>query len=67
MSTSVPGATGALSLSPSARYNSILEFVKVNIFSAMIGMSFMFISATSASSNIKHVHIHLVTTLLWIF
>ena len=67
MSTSVRGATGALSMGPSAGYNSILEFVKFNIFSAMIYMPFMFISATSASSNITHVHIHVVTNLLWIF
>jgi hypothetical protein len=45
MSTSTRGAAGALSMGPSARYNSILEFVKFNIFSAMICMSFMFISA----------------------
>jgi hypothetical protein len=32
----------------------------------MICMSFMFISATSASSNITHMHIHVVTNLLWI-
>jgi hypothetical protein len=67
MSTSVHGAASALSMGPSTRYNSILEFIKFNIFSTMICMSFMFISATSASSNITHVHIHVVTNLLWIF
>jgi hypothetical protein len=49
MSSSVHGATSALSMGPSVGYNSIFEFVKFNIFSAMIYMSFMFISATSAS------------------
>jgi hypothetical protein len=67
MLTSARGATGALSMGPSAGYNSILEFVKFNIFSAMIYMSFMFISTTNASSNITHAHIHVVTNLLWIF
>jgi hypothetical protein len=67
MLTSARGATGALSMGPSAGYNSILEFVKFNIFSAMICMSFMFISTTNASSNITHAHIHVVTNLLWIF
>ena len=67
MSTGVHGATGALSIGLSARYNSILEIVKFNIFSAMICMSFMFIFASSASSNITYMHIHVVTNLLWCF
>ena len=67
MSTSAHGAIGALSMGPSAGYNSILEFLKLNIFSATICMSFMSISATSASSNIIHMHRHVVTKLLWIF
>jgi hypothetical protein len=33
----------------------------------MICTSFMFISAISASSNITHVHIHVVTNLLRFF
>ena len=57
-----------ISMGPSAGYNPILlEFVKFNIFSAMIRMSFMFISTTSAGSNITYVHVHVVTNLLWIF
>jgi hypothetical protein len=64
MSTSALGAVGALSIDRSARYNSILEFVKFNIYFTMIYMSFMFISTTSASSNITHVHIHVVINML---
>jgi hypothetical protein len=67
VSTSMHGVVGALSMGLSAGYNSILEFLKVNIFSAMICMSFMSISGTSSSSNITHMHILVVTYLLWIF
>ena len=63
-STNTCGATGALSMGFSAEYNSILEFVKFNIFSAMIYISFMFIYATSASNNVTHVYIYVVTNLL---
>jgi hypothetical protein len=44
MMTSANGATGALSMGPSAGYNSILKFVKFNIiFFAMISMSLVFV------------------------
>ena len=67
MTTRVNGATSALSMGPSAGYNPFLGFVKFNIFSVMVYMLFMFISATIASSNITHMHIHVVTNLLWFF
>jgi hypothetical protein len=33
----------------------------------LVSMLFMFMSATTASSNITHVHIYVVTNLLWFF
>jgi hypothetical protein len=68
MMTSANGATGALSMGSSARYNSILKFVKFNIiFFAMISMLFVFIFATSTSSIFTNMHIHVVSNLLWYF
>ena len=62
------GATGALSMGPSAGYISIFELIKFNLIFAMISMLFMNIFAANLSSRkITHVHIFAITILLLIF
>ena len=62
------GATGALSMGPSAGYISILKLVKFNLFSAMISMMFINIFvANLSSSKITHVHIFVIRNLLIFF
>ena len=62
------GATGALSMGPSAGYISILKLVKFNLFFAMISMMFINIFAANlSSSKITHVHIFDITNLLIFF
>jgi len=67
MSTRVNGATGALSMGPSAGYISIFELVKFNLIFVMIGMLFMnILTANLSSSKITHVHMFVITFLLLI-
>ena len=60
------GATGALSMGPSAWYIFILKLVKFNLF--LLCMLFMNIFAANLScSKITHVHIFVITNLLLFF
>jgi hypothetical protein len=62
------GATGALSMGPSAGYMSILKLVKFNLFFTMISMMFINIFAANlSSSKITHVHIFVITIFLLFF
>jgi hypothetical protein len=62
------GATGALSIGPSAGYISILKLVKFNLIFVMTSLLFMntFV-ANLSSSKITNVHIFVITNLLLFF